>query len=203
MTNQPQKPPSEDARGQAATELVPYNEDGSNRTTANSYVTLDEFNQYLEDFNYDSTATPASKITALRQAAIILDGMGYDERKWIGNRATSDQYLAWPRSGARFDGQTLSATKIPGQIKLAQMQLAYYILNGDLEVDSVISGKIQEVKISVIDVKYAEPVSSISSRSETYQYVREMIVGFLREIDTSTAPGSPERTFFGVISLSE
>lgn len=114
--------------------------------SANSYVTLDEAETYLDtvlEADAWEAATAPRRTRALLQAARRLQ-----DENWIGERATSTQALAWPRFDASKPdssigaysygykmfggrrGEVYSVTEIPERVKQAQIELALAYLDG-------------------------------------------------------------------------
>ena len=114
--------------------------------SANSYVTLDEAETYLDtvlEADAWEAATAPRRTRALLQAARQLQ-----DENWIGERATSTQALAWPRFDASKPdsaigaygygyktfggrrGEVYSVTEIPERVKQAQIELALAYLDG-------------------------------------------------------------------------
>jgi hypothetical protein len=113
---------------------------------ANSYVTVEEAENFLDarlNAGAWTNAKPDDKKRALLMAANRLD-----RENWLGNRVTSVQRLAWPRTGAaKVDsvgigygfaghswgwgyGETYSTDEIPQPVKDAQCELALAYLEG-------------------------------------------------------------------------
>lgn len=116
---------------------------------ANSYVTLVEAETYFDN-RPDATSWPDTdedeQLRVLLRAAKRLNQLN-----WLGARAASTQALAWPRIGvAKRDtadiyavggysgwsypygviGEQYLSTEIPQQVKDAQCEFAFEILNG-------------------------------------------------------------------------
>ena len=82
----------------AATFVV---EDGSGKANANSFVTLAEADQYVEDHGAEATWTAADQATqeeALRRGTQYVD-LKFGGR-FVGYKARRDNALSWPRYAA-------------------------------------------------------------------------------------------------------
>lgn len=109
-------------------------EDGTGLANANSYASLTEANAYhdarLHALEW-TAATDATKEKALALATTTLDAMVV----WQGDRMTGEQALAWPRSGAAFDGFEVEDDSVPAPVKRATSELARLLIAEDLTQD--------------------------------------------------------------------
>lgn len=118
---------------------------------ANSYVDV----AYADSFFNSSIGNdswPASlelKEAALIEATRILDS----QFAWIGDIATPEQSLRWPRLNVYdVDGRIVDSASIPKLLKDATCNLAYYLLqNGGLNQSA--SG-LKGLKVGPIDMKF-------------------------------------------------
>lgn len=95
-------------------------------SSANSYLSVAAADDVADDRLGTlawTTATTDNKGRALITATRYLDQL-----EWLGNRATTTQALAWPRSGAVCDEWRFEDDEIPGPIKLACFDLAEALL---------------------------------------------------------------------------
>lgn len=121
---------------------------------ANSYVTLAEADAYFAD----SFGRSAWGIAAQgdREVCIITASRYLDQyMTWMGEKASSIQAMEWPRMGT-YDktGRSYPNDIIPGPVRFATFELAYYILdNGGL---SFASQSIDRVKVGSVDVEFSE-----------------------------------------------
>ena len=96
-------------------------EDGSQKSNATSYVTVAEYNAYL-DIRYPAR----SAITTAAAEGHILRGMDYFEsREFIGTKASEEQSLQFPRNGVNIDGWSKDGDDIPPEVKASIYELAY------------------------------------------------------------------------------
>ena len=157
---------------------------------ANSYVTLAEMTAYAANQSWDATwtaYTTAKKEISLKSAAQWLDTLTYK-----GSRNATTQRLSWPRTGATFDGVTSSATAIPAQIKTAQMELSWQLLQ---DPDVFIKGStapqgtyLSESKLGDLVQKYQQYEGSSATTVDNikdpkvfinYPWLRDLIGGWL------------------------
>ncbi|MDM8346446.1 hypothetical protein P8H26_13690 [Pseudochrobactrum sp. sp1633] len=115
---------------------------------ANNYTDLDKFKGHCDAAGHDLTEHSDSDIEyALRSASKYLDTT-YGSR-FIGEAATFEQPLAWPRKRAKFQGRFFPNNEIPGQVIVAACEVAFMSLAGvsnDQEpsvIENILSGLIQ------------------------------------------------------------
>lgn len=111
--------------------LIP--EDGTGMPNANSYASLAEADAYADAHLYAQEWTAADvdrKTVALVMASRVLDS----STDWIGSRSHADQGLAWPRTGAKYDG-VLIGQNVPRAVKNATAELARLLMKSDLTED--------------------------------------------------------------------
>jgi hypothetical protein len=123
-------------------------------TTANSYCTLAEADQYQDDRPAVSTtwadASENNKIRALLWATQLMESL-FD---WNGYASTTTQALGWPRQGLleRID-VVLDSDTVPQEVKDAQSEYARQLLvtnraqDNDLESQSISSIKAGSVAL--------------------------------------------------------
>jgi len=123
-------------------------------TTANSYCTLAEADQYQDDRPAVSTtwadASENNKIRALLWATQLMESL-FD---WNGYASTTTQALGWPRQGLleRID-VALDSDTVPQEVKDAQSEYARQLLvtnraqDNDLEAQSISSIKAGSVAL--------------------------------------------------------
>jgi len=137
--------------------------------TANSYITLDEADDYVEamisstDVSKWSTGTDDTRNRALAAATQRLD-----RERFLGARATDTQALQWPRTGVRkpdtyvntyatgfpfrISDDYFTDEEIPDQIKRAQIELAVYLKNNTDGISLSGLNDYKRVKIGSIDI---------------------------------------------------
>lgn len=145
--------------------------------SANSYVSLAEFNGYVATRLHAPAAvtgaTDALKETALIMATRTLDAMV----PWTGTSVGPTQALAWPRSGmVNRNGFPIATDALPRELKEAtsefavQMILSDLVANNDVEKQGITSLKAGPVALtfkqseSLYDVLTAATVTEIVHR---------------------------------------
>jgi len=108
-------------------------EDGTGKTTADSYLSLTDAATYHTAHSDPASWTAAAdaiKEKALRLATQYADAR-YDGR-WRGYKNTSTQALAWPRSYAvDSEGYAILSTIVPKPLEDAIAELALRVVQGD------------------------------------------------------------------------
>ena len=123
-------------------------------STANSYCTLAEADQYQDDRPAVSTtwadASENNKIRALLWATQLMESLF----NWNGYATTTTQALGWPRQGLleRID-VVLDSDTVPSEVKDAQSEYARQLLvtnlaqDNDIEAQSISSIKAGSVAL--------------------------------------------------------
>lgn len=124
-------------------------ESGEAKDDANTYISLDDADTYMEGRLHTTAwdeAEDSEKNAALVQAARILNHY----IRWLGYKADEDQALAWPRWGICWDGSgqywtcsdlwlvdervyAVGSDSIPQEIQDAQCELALHLLSSDTQ----------------------------------------------------------------------
>lgn len=122
-------------------------EDGTSKTTSNSYISLADAETYFESRLHITNwteATTDNKNRALVQAARMIDRYV----RYIGWKTEDTQAMEWPRAGIYYDGSkywsdvsyqiewevySVADNYIPKEIKYAQCELALTLLAGDIQ----------------------------------------------------------------------
>lgn len=163
----------------AATFVV---ETGTGSATANSYVSVADADQYFDNYGAPTTwtgATTASKEEALRAGTQYFE-VEYRER-WLGNKASSTQALAWPRAYVYIDSYLLDESAMPQALLDATCEAALaYLTDGDLLPDitnpSAIKRKRLKAGEAEIDTEYADPGQS---QVKFYRKAETMVRGLV------------------------
>lgn len=151
-------------------------ETGQQSTTANSYVTEAGYNQYLED-RYDRSA-PASNVN-LRY---IYRAMSYFESlDFIGEKATEDQALQWPRSRVRIDGYGFENTEVPNEVLVAIYEIAYGYEQG-YGIDAPVSRETLKEKVNGVEVTYKNSSASRTLLPAASQALRKLVNNPMRTV---------------------
>lgn len=130
-------------------------EDGSgSNPAAESYATAAELADYAARFGLTVPPDVELQEVLLRRAAQAMNGLS-----WKGRRVSTDQALAWPRTGVDVDHEVLPSNLIPGPIQYGQMALAAEIHADDIDPPEMRQGPVKREKVDVIEVEYAVAVN--------------------------------------------
>jgi len=149
--------------------------------SANSYATVDEFDDYMESRPFPpswyTAADELIKEAALMAATRALDqiltrfrrleiqmGSGkmirfYVVRPyWTGSPTTTTQALAWPRVGMMDrNGNLIDPMVIPDDLKIAQFEMALFAGASDLSAEnSVVAQGITSIKAGPVELTFKD-----------------------------------------------
>ena len=135
-------------------------ENGTTPAGANSYVSLADARAYA-----DARGVDLSTVNATLEAQ-MLESMDYFEsysKRFVGDISDRDQPLSWPRDNVIVEGWSWTNTEIPRQVISALLTIIIEIHEGEdhLNPAAVTLPKISEKVDCVIDVKYADPLTSL------------------------------------------
>lgn len=128
-------------------------EDGSGVPNANSYVTVEEADDYLVQNIHVAEKWDAldveTKQYLLSWASRYLD----QHARWNGYPTYPAARLKWPRSYVRVNGCIIDNHTIPQPIKDATCELARYLLDNDLG-DVRGQDGLEKIKVDVIEITF-------------------------------------------------
>lgn len=156
---------------------------------ADAYGSLDDFKTFCESVGNDISIYPDEDLeAAIRRATAYLDAT-YGER-FIGEAATADQALEWPRAGAYYRKKLLPDDDIPLKVKQASFAAAFLEAEapGSLSTSFTSTGNILREKVDVLEVQYAE---NKNATLEDTTPVFSVIEGYLFGLLKTSAKGSP------------
>ena len=124
-------------------------ETGQQSSTANSYITLANYKTYRDDRYGDALSTSDNALTLN-----IYQAMSYFETlNFLGEKASDEQALQFPRSGLRIDRYGINTDEIPKQVLTALYELTYAYESGNAP-DGAIARETQTETIGTISVTY-------------------------------------------------
>jgi len=127
-------------------------EDGTSKADAESYATSAELVSYAAKYGRTIPSSEAEQEALLRRAADAMNVMS-----WKGKKTSTEQALAFPRSGVEVDGEIKPSTLIPRQIQYGQMALAAEIYADDIDPPAQRQGAVIRERVEgAVDVQYAE-----------------------------------------------
>lgn len=153
-------------------------EDGTGLATANTYIGTADADTYHLDRDHAQwgAASNAAKESALIQATQWIDGR-YRSR-WLGNRSTLAQALAWPRYDA-YDEDGFVLSGIPRRLQWATAEAALLVVMGeDLSPALERGGRVRRESVvnGLTDTEYESgaPVRTVYTR------VTDLLFGLYR-----------------------
>ena len=152
-------------------------ETGSQSTTANSYVTVANYDSYL-----NARYTGRTDISDTQAEAYILRAMDYFETlNFIGTKATETQALQWPRGAVVIDGYGKDNNEIPKEVLIAVYELAYGFEQG-YGINDPISRETVKEKIGEIEVEYKSSSADRTLLPAATQALRKLIKNPMRVV---------------------
>jgi hypothetical protein len=129
-------------------------EDGTGKSDANSYVSVDYADAYFAARN----VVEWSLISTPTKQANLIQGTDYSEatygQSFKGQKATATQALAWPRKYVVIDGFDVASNHIPPILMNAVCELALKVQDGPLVEDQ--KQRVAKKKVDVLEVTYAD-----------------------------------------------
>ena len=152
-------------------------ETGSQSTTAKSYVTVANYDTYL-----NARYTSRADISDAQAEAYILRATDYFESlPFIGLKATEAQSMQWPRSGIVIDGFGKDNNEIPNEVLIAIYELAYGFEQG-YGINDPISRETVKEKIGEIEVEYKNSSADRTLLPAASQALRKLIKNPMRVV---------------------
>ena len=145
---------------------------------ANSFVTLDEANNYFATVPESSTWD--DKTVDQKKRALISATRWIDSFVYFGDRCDQNQALKFPRNNYQVDDVELSCTTIPNNIKYAQYELARALAN-DTDAITGTSGKegnIEQAKLGDLEVKFntaSQGTGSVNNILDVYPWLQSYL----------------------------
>ena len=149
---------------------------------ANSFVTLDEANNYFA--TVPDSSTWDDKTVDQKKRALISATRWIDSFVYYGDRCDDGQALKFPRNNYQVDGVELSCSTIPNNIKYAQYEVARALANdtGAITGTTGKDGNFSEVKLGDIEVKYntdSQGTGSINNILDVYPWLQSYLGAYM------------------------
>ena len=130
---------------------------------ANSYVTLDEANAYMETRLHSeawATFTDEQKNAAIISATSWLDICFI----WTGAPSTLPQALGWPRTGMfTRNGQPIAALELPFDLKKATAEFSFSLASAQRTADNDAANQgIAEMEAGPVRLKFVDKTGAIT-----------------------------------------
>lgn len=148
---------------------------------ADSYADLDEFKAYCGKVGYSLEGKDDTDLEqSLRRGTTWIDGT-YGQR-FIGEPATVEQSLEWPRKNAVWRGALLPSTTIPQRVKNALCEAAWRELSapGSLSPDYVPAEAIKQEQVGDLSLTYQDTNGRIDDVLPVVSAVEGILTGFIR-----------------------
>lgn len=143
-------------------------ETGTGSASANSYITLSDYEAFLTNRGLSDTTGNEAKKGRIIQSMDWLETL---DKRFKGIKKTNTQALLWPRESVVVNNYAVSSTIIPQTLKDAQSQLVYD--TATTGIYNVNDGKtVLSEKIGPIEIKYAQTVADIQP---IFRKVEEML----------------------------
>lgn len=131
-------------------------ETGVGLTGANSYVSLDEADDYLianiHVYPTWAALTDENKESLLAFASRVLD----QRTSWLGEKTVAGSGLRWPRTGCQDrDGSDILTNVVPAAVKAATIEMASALIAGDRTAERGSDG-LKELQVDVVRVVFDE-----------------------------------------------
>ena len=149
---------------------------------ANSFVTLDEANNYFA--TVPDSSTWDDKTVDQKKRALISATRWIDSFVYFGDRCDQGQALKFPRNNYQVDDVELSCTTIPNNIKYAQYELARALAN-DTDAITGTSGKegnIEQAKLGDLEVKFntaSQGTGSVNNILDVYPWLQSYLGSYM------------------------
>ena len=149
---------------------------------ANSFVTLDEANNYFA--TVPDSSTWDDKTVDQKKRALISATRWIDSFVYFGDRCDQNQALKFPRNNYQVDDVELSCTTIPNNIKYAQYELARALAN-DTDAITGTSGKegnIEQAKLGDLEVKFntaSQGTGSVNNILDVYPWLQSYLGSYM------------------------
>lgn len=152
-------------------------ENGTGLSTANSYASTEEADQYHADYGAPAVwdeSTVEQKQEALRTASRALDAMFLG--RWLGVRISQAQALAWPRYDVEdIEGFLISSSAVPREVKAATAVLALLVRSGvDLLPDDLESTSIRRETKKIAGMEHTVEYVGGATEQRTYTLVERL-----------------------------
>ena len=145
-------------------------------TASDTYGTLAEADAYFaarETGNWDGA--DSHKEMALRKAATFLDNVY--RGKWKGQKVSSTQARAWPRSWVEdSEGYSVDGNAIPQQVKNAQFEAAK-IIAGGTELETTIKRATKREQVGSLMVEYMDGAALKEQYPQITNWLSDLVTG--------------------------
>ena len=133
-------------------------EDGSGLSDANTYISLADYEAYLDERGLSDATTDDAKTGRIIQS---MDYLETKDTRFQGYKKNSGQSLVWPRTSVIVNPPYyLDSSTIPSQLKNAQAQLVYDSASTGIynvgDGRSIVKDKVGPIETTFSDLKGAD-----------------------------------------------
>ncbi len=127
-------------------------EDGTGKSTANSYATVAQGDSYHDGHVYKTSWTGSG--TTAKEAALVHATRLLDENfEWTGFKASQTNALQWPRSSTRDRGGfSIASNTMPGDLVNATAELARLLIDADRTAEDDTKG-FSKIKVGPVELE--------------------------------------------------
>ena len=145
-------------------------EDGTGLAGANSYVTVEDADDYFDARN---NTTWSAYSDAVKEAALLYSCQWLDARySWPGTISVDTQALSWPRDGVTdSEGRIIDLDVVPAALKDAQCEAAAAHALEALNEVLARGGAISAVTVDVLSVTF----SASASPGRSFPYIDALV----------------------------
>jgi hypothetical protein len=120
----------------------------------NSYISVDDADGYFEDALHAGSWSEAT--SGVRAQSLVTATRMLDRQKWRGSKTTSDQDLAWPRSGlSDVEGLPIDPDEVPDFMLDATCELALALIeDADIQNQADTGSNISRLKAGPAEIQY-------------------------------------------------
>ena len=164
-------------------------ETGAALPESNSYVD----DNFLQDYFDEIRKAKWSNLTSDEKDATLVSATQFIDLsyKWIGERASVEQGLNWPRREACYPESDVLIDGVPKAVQKAVAEAVYILLRQDADISLFsVNGEAQvkKEKLGVIEQEYFEKTTD-SEEGTQYEILNRLLAGFYAEAPVNKVSG--------------
>lgn len=169
-------------------------EDGTGKSTATSYVSVEEADD-IASLNIHSASAWSALTLQTKQSLLMYVSRALDARAlWNGEKAVEMQALEWPRKDVKDRyGNELSSSSVPYNVRWAVVELAKANIASDRLTTAVPPNAVSEVKVDTITIKYADAAQIAAEQFKMPEIVSDLLRGY------GSVRNNPRKVTFGKV----
>jgi len=166
-----------------------FNSDAG-EATSNSYATLAEANQYIENrYGTGSTWTTWDALTDAQKQEKLILGCDYIEQKYsenwnTGYRQVTTQRLSWPRHDAYYyESYTyFQITDVPQEVKEAQIEATVELISNETDLLPSYDRSTKSEKVGSLEVVYMDSAGNLKTFPKVVGRLRRLLTSGMRMV---------------------